>query len=354
MSSTLAPPPLRWDGARLHVVDQTRLPAVEEVLVLAGAEDTARAIERLAVRGAPLIGVAAAYGLAMEVAREPSLGALERGAERLATCRPTARNLAWAVERVRAAALAGGPVRMAAAAREAAEEIQREDEAASAALGEHGAALLDEELSRRAAGAAESAAPRPLTIMTHCNSGCLAASGRGTGLGVIAALADRRPVRVLACEARPLLQGARLTVWELGRLGIEHALVVDAAAPGLIRTGQVDAVVTGMDRVAANGDVANKVGTYGLALAAGAAGIPFVAAGPSSSVDLSLPGGDAIEIEERGADEVRSAAGALLTVPGTPVRNPAFDVTPAELVWALVTERGVARPVDAAGVAAVA
>jgi methylthioribose-1-phosphate isomerase len=199
-----------------------------------------------------------------------------------------------------------------------------------------------------------SAAVAPVTILTHCNSGCLAASGRGTGLGVIAALADRRPVRVLACEARPLLQGARLTVWELGRLGIEHALVVDAAAAGLIRTGRIDAVVTGLDRVAANGDVANKVGTYGLALAADAAGIPFVAAGPSSSVDGSLPSGDAIEIEERGADEVRTAAGSLLTVPGTPVRNPAFDVTPAALVWALVTERGVAQPVDAGSVTAVA
>jgi methylthioribose-1-phosphate isomerase len=343
MTSTLAPPPLRWDGSRLHVLDQTRLPAHEEVLVLEGAEDTARAIERLAVRGAPLIGVAAAFGLAMEVAREPSLAALERGAERLATCRPTARNLAWAVERVRAAALAAGPVRLAGAARDAAEAIRRDDQAASAALAEHGAALLDAALPER-----------PVTILTHCNSGCLAASGRGTGLGVIAALADRRPVRVLTCEARPLLQGARLTVWELGRLGIEHALVVDAAAAGLIRTGQVDAVVTGLDRVAANGDVANKVGTYGLALAADAAGIPFVAAGPSSSVDSSLPAGDAIEIEERGAEEVRSAAGALLTVPGTAVRNPAFDVTPAPLVWALVTERGVAQPVDAASVAAVA
>jgi methylthioribose-1-phosphate isomerase len=343
MTSALAPPPLRWDGSRLHVLDQTRLPAHEEVLVLEGAEDTARAIERLAVRGAPLIGVAAAFGLAMEVARDPSPGALERGAERLATCRPTARNLAWAVERVRAAALAAGPVRLAGAARDAAEAIQRDDEAASAALAEHGAALLDAALP-----------DRPVTVLTHCNSGCLAASGRGTGLGVIAALADRRPVRVLTCEARPLLQGARLTVWELGRLGIEHALVVDAAAAGLIRTGQVDAVVTGLDRVAANGDVANKVGTYGLALAAHAAGIPFVAAGPSSSVDSSLPAGDAIEIEERGADEVRSAAGALLTVPGTAVRNPAFDVTPAALVWALVTERGVAQPVEAASVAAVA
>jgi methylthioribose-1-phosphate isomerase len=343
MASTLAPPPLRWDGERLHVLDQTRLPAREEVLVLTGAEDTAQAIERLAVRGAPLIGVAAGFGLAMELAREPSLGALERGAERLATCRPTARNLAWAVERVHAAALAAGPVRLAGAARAAAEAIASEDEAASAALSEHGAALLDAALGGRG----------PVTLLTHCNSGALAASGRGTGLGVIAALADRRAVRVLACEARPLLQGARLTVWELGRLGIEHALVVDAAAPGLIRTGAVDAVVTGLDRVAANGDVANKVGTYGLALAAGAAGIPFVAAGPSSSVDAGLPSGDAIEIEERGADEVRTAGGALLTVPGTAVRNPAFDITPAELVWALVTERGVAQPVSAATVAAV-
>jgi len=395
MTATLAPPPLRWDGERLHVLDQTLLPAREEVLVLEGAEDTARAIERLSVRGAPLIGVAAAFGLAMEVSREPSLGALERGAERLATCRPTARNLAWAVERVRTAALAAGPVRLAGAAREAAEEIQREDEGASAALAEHGAALLDAALPQVATGSsaapgasaagsstagssaatgaspavssiagssaergssatAASGAIAPVTILTHCNSGCLAASGRGTGLGVIAALADRRPVRVLACEARPLLQGARLTVWELGRLGIEHALVVDAAAAGLIRTGRIDAVVTGLDRVAANGDVANKVGTYGLALAAHAAGIPFVAAGPSSSVDASLPRGDAIEIEERDADEVRTAAGSLLTVPGTPVRNPAFDVTPAALVWALVTERGVAQPVDAVSVAAVA
>ena len=338
-----APPPLRWDGERLHVLDQTRLPAEEAVLVLCGAEDTAAAIERLAVRGAPLIGVAAAYGLAMEVARDPSLGALERGAERLATCRPTARNLAWAVERVRAAALAAGPVRMAGAARAEAEEIHAADEAASAALAAHGAALLDRALPER-----------PVTVMTHCNSGALAASGRGTGLGVIADLADRRPVRVLACEARPLLQGARLTVWELARLGIDHALAVDAAAAGLIRGGDVDAVVTGFDRVAANGDVANKVGTYGLALAAAAAGIPFIAAGPSSSLDLSLPDGAAIEIEERGADEVRAALGTPLTLPDTPVRNPAFDVTPAALVWALVTERGVAQPVDAASVAAVA
>jgi methylthioribose-1-phosphate isomerase len=327
------PPPLRWDGEALHVLDQTRLPAEEVVLTLRGAADTAEAIRRLAVRGAPLIGVAAAYGLAMEVARDPQ--ALEPAAALLAGARPTARNLGWAVERV----VAAGPE----AAREEAEAIQREDEAASAELARHGADALEAVLP---AGA--------VTVMTHCNSGALAASGRGTGLGVIAELAERREVQVLACEARPLLQGARLTVWELRRLGIEHALLVDAAAPGLLRTGAAQAVVTGLDRVAANGDVANKVGTYGLALAARAAGVPFMAAGPSSSVDLRLASGDAIEIEERDAAEVRAAAGALLTVEGTACRNPAFDVTPAELVWALATERGVASPVTVESVARVA
>ena len=325
-------PPLRWDGEALHVLDQTRLPAEEVVITLHGAEDTAEAIRRLAVRGAPLIGIAAAYGLAMEVARG---GSLEHGAAVLAGARPTARNLGWAVERVVAAG--------AEAARETAEAIQREDEAASAALARHGADALEAVLP---AG--------PVTVMTHCNSGALAASGRGTGLGVIAELAGRREVSVLACEARPLLQGARLTVWELGRLGIGHALLVDAAAPGLLRTGAAHAVVTGFDRVAANGDVANKVGTYGLALAAGAAGVPFMAAGPSSSVDLRLASGDAIEIEERDAAEVRAAGGALLTVEGTPCRTPAFDVTPAELVWSLVTERGAASPVTTETVARVA
>src|SRR3954471_12054525 len=331
-ASAQSAPPLRWDGARLHILDQTRLPADEVVLELSGAADTAAAIQRLAVRGAPLIGVAAGFGLAMAVARDPR--ALERDAALLSGARPTARNLAWAVERVAAAARAGG----ADAAREAAEAIAREDEAASAALAVHGADALEAVLP-----------PGPVTVLTHCNSGALAASGRGTGLGVIAELADRREVSVLACEARPLLQGARLTVWELRRLDIAHDLLVDAAAAGLIRTGQVDAVVTGLDRVAANGDVANKVGTYPLALAARAAGIPFVAAGPSSSVDLALASGDGIEIEERDAAEVR---GAL--PPDTPCRNPAFDVTPAELVWALVPERGAARPVTRATVAAVA
>ncbi len=320
--------PLHWTGERLEILDQTRLPHEEVVLALRGADDTAAAIRRLAVRGAPLIGVAAGYGMALEIAARPE--DWEAGYARLRAARPTAVNLAWATDRVRAAALRAGPGAAAAGAAVAeAEAIHREDEAASAALGRHGADALEAAL---AAG--------PARIMTHCHAGALAASGRGTALSVICELADRRPVHVLTCEARPLLQGARLTVWELRRHGIAHELIVDAAAAGLIRRGEVDAVVTGFDRVAANGDVANKVGTYGLALAAHAAGIPFLAAGPMSSVDEATATGDDIEIEERGADEVRRD----WALADTPVRNPAFDVTPAALVWALVTERGIRRP----------
>jgi methylthioribose-1-phosphate isomerase len=329
-----SPDPLRWDGRRLTVLDQTLLPAAERSLTLTGAHDTAAAIRRLAVRGAPLIGVAAAYGLAMEVARDPA--ALEPSWALLRGARPTAVNLARAVDRVRDAALAAGADGAAAAAIAEAERIDAVVEAASGAIATAGADLL--------AGARR--------LLTHCNTGALAAGGRGTALAVIAELAARGPVHVLSCEARPLLQGARLTVWELRRLGIPHELLVDAAAPGLIRRGEVDAVVVGMDRVAANGDVANKVGTYGLALAAHAAGIPFVVAGPTSSIDPALESGDGIEIEERDAEEVRSAGGAQLTVAGTSCRNPAFDVTPADLVTALVTERGVASPPSRASVAA--
>jgi methylthioribose-1-phosphate isomerase len=315
------------------------VPGAEVWLALEGAADTAQAIRRLAVRGAPLIGVAAAYGLAMEVARQPGLGTLEAGWELLRSARPTAVNLAYAVDRVRAAALAagvGGVVFMAGAAREEAERIHAEEDAASAAIAAHGADLL--------AGARR--------IATHCNTGALAAGGRGTALAVILELEQRGAVHVLAGETRPLLQGARLTVWELARAGVSHALVVDGAMAGLIRRGEVDAAIVGADRVAANGDTANKVGTYPLALAAAASGIPFVVAAPTSTIDAQLPDGDSIEIEERDADEVRAFAGAGATLPGTGVRNPAFDVTPAALVTALVTERGVARPPDAASIAA--
>jgi len=332
-------PALRWDGRRLAILDQTRLPGAEVWLTLEGAADTAQAIRRLAVRGAPLIGVAAAYGLAMEVARRPGLGTLEAGWELLRSARPTAVNLAYAVDRVRTAALAagvGGDEFMAGAAREEAERIHAEEDAASAAIAAHGAGLLGG--ARR--------------IATHCNTGALAAGGRGTALAVILELEQRGTVHVLAGETRPLLQGARLTVWELARAGVSHDLVVDGAMAGLIRRGEVDAAIVGADRVAANGDTANKVGTYPLALAASAAGIPFVVAAPTSTIDAQLPDGDSIEIEERDADEVRAFAGAGTTLPATGVRNPAFDVTPAALITALVTERGVARPPDAASIAA--
>jgi methylthioribose-1-phosphate isomerase len=327
---------IRWDGRRLAVLDQTLLPGAERWIALTGARDTADAIFRLAVRGAPNIGIAAAYGLAMELSARPSLGALEEGCEILIAARPTAVNLAWAVERVRAAALGAGPSTIAGAARGEAQKIHAAEDAASDVLSAHGADVLD--------GAR--------TILTHCNTGALATGGRGSALGVCVALAERHEgVRVIACETRPLLQGARLTAWELQRLGIPFSLIVDGAAAGLLRRGVADAVVVGCDRVAANGDVANKVGTYSHALAAQAAGAPFVVAGPTSTIDLATPDGDAIEIEEREADEVTTFGGSVVAPAGTPVLNPAFDVTPAALLTALVTERGVASPVDQASVA---
>ena len=328
---------LRWDGRRLSVLDQTLLPHAEAWLALTGAADTAQAIRRLAVRGAPNIGIAAAYGLAMELSARPSLGALEEASELLEAARPTAVNLAWAVRRVRAAALAAGPSTLAAAARAEAQRVHADEEAWSAALAAHGADVLS--------GAR--------TLLTHCNTGALATAGRGSALAVCLELARRHEgVRVIACETRPLLQGARLTAWELGRLGIPFSLIVDGAAAGLLRRGEADAVIVGCDRVAANGDVANKVGTYAHALAARAAGRPFVVAGPTSTIDPATPHGDAIEIEERDAEEVRRPGGELVTLPEVAVRNPAFDVTPADLITAFVCERGVAQPPSTAAIAA--
>ena len=266
-------------------------------------------------------------------------------APRLTGARPTAVNLAHAVDRVRRAVLAAGVAGGRAAAATALAEaraLHAEEEAASRAIARYGATLL---AGRR-------------RILTHCNTGALAAPGRGTALAVIAELAGRGELElVLASESRPLLQGARLTVYELRRLGVEHALVVDGAAAGLMAAGEVDAVVVGCDRVAANGDVANKVGTYSHALAAAAAGIPFVVAGPCTTIDPACPTGAQITIEERSADEVRTAGlwrpdPLALTMPGTDCRNPAFDVTPASLITALVTERGVAQPVSSESLSA--
>jgi methylthioribose-1-phosphate isomerase len=316
---------LRYDAGTLRVLDQTVLPWEERELMLRRAEEVAGAIRRLSVRGAPLIGVAAAYGIALELRAEPGRESLERACAVLKAARPTAVNLAWAVDRVRAADPTGDPLK----ALEEARAIEAEEQAASDAIAAHGADLLQD--ARR--------------VMTHCNTGALAAPGRGTALAVVAELAARGSLDLaIATESRPLLQGARLTVYELNRLGIQHELIVDSAAAGLIASGAIDAVVVGCDRVAVNGDVANKVGTYGLALAAGAAGVPFVVAGPTSTVDPDCPSGEQIAIEQRDPEEVRLVSGTALTLPGTRCRNPAFDVTPANLITALVTERGVVEP----------
>ena len=329
---------LRFEDGRLWALDQTLLPWREHELELSRAGEVAAAIRRLAIRGAPLIGVAAGYGVALELAGQPNpRAALERACGELREAWPTAVNLAWAVDRVRAAVLVAEPGGEAEAALAEARAIHAEETAASDLMAAHGADLLTG--SRR--------------LLTHCNAGALAAPGRGTALAVVAELAARGQLDgVLACEARPLLQGARLTVYELAQLGIAHELVVDAAAPGLIAAGAVDAVIIGCDRVAANGDVANKVGSYPLALAAREAGITFVVAGPTSTIDLACASGAEIVIEERHPDEVRCAAGEPVTVSGTPCRNPAFDVTPAALVSAIVTERGVARPVSSESIQA--
>jgi methylthioribose-1-phosphate isomerase len=340
--TTVKPPPtrivaVRFDGHSLRALDQTLLPWQERELMLDSAGAVAQAIKRLAIRGAPLIGVAAAYGVVVELSRDPTEAALERACATLREARPTAVNLAYAVNRVRAAATTATDKDLVTAALEEARAIEAEELEASDKMAAAGAELL-------------SGARR---VLTHCNTGALAAPGRGTALAVIAELAAREGLEtVLATESRPLLQGARLTVWELRHLELPHALIVDSAAAGLIAAGAVDAVVVGCDRVAANGDVANKVGTYGLALAAREAGIPFVVAGPTSTIDAHCPSGSHITIEERGPGEVRRALSAEVTVVGTTCRNPAFDITPARMITALVTERGVARPVDGATVRA--
>jgi methylthioribose-1-phosphate isomerase len=337
---------LRHHSGVLWALDQTLLPWHERWLELRDAQGVADALKRLSIRGAPLIGVAAGYGVALELALDHSPSCLPRACELLVSARPTAVNLAHAVGRVADAATGHQPGRKrAAAALDEARAIERQEIAASDALATRGADLLSSLGVRR--------------VLTHCNAGSLAAPGRGTALAPIAELHARGELElVLATETRPLLQGARLTAYELRRWGIEHAVIVDGAAAGLIARGEVDAVVLGCDRVAANGDVANKVGTYGHALAARAAQIPFVVVGPCSTIDPRTASGAEIAIEQRDPWEVATVpaepSGARFGIVPNATRclNPAFDVTPAELVSALVTERGVVAPVDRAGVTA--
>jgi methylthioribose-1-phosphate isomerase len=300
----------------------------------------AEAIARLRVRGAPALGIASALALALEACRASEEGSalerLERAASILRSARPTAVNLAWACDRVvaagRAAAAAGAAAQPIWGERIIAEAmaIWDEDLRASAAMADHGASYL-------------SAATR---FLTHCNTGGLATGGGGTALGVILEAHRRREggVRVWATETRPLLQGARLTLWELLRAGVETRLVTDGAAAHTIRRREIEAVVVGADRIARNGDVANKIGTYALALAATAAGIPFVVVAPESTLDPRAATGAAIAVEERDGSEVTAFGGVPTAPEGALAENPAFDVTPAALVTALVTERGVFSP----------
>jgi methylthioribose-1-phosphate isomerase len=299
--------PVRWRDGVLEILDQRRLPAAEVWLTCRTWQDVAEAIRTLAVRGAPAIGIAAAYGLALAADRAEAAAGLK-------SARPTAVNLAWAIARAQAAA---DPLREAQA-------LAAEEAARCAAIARAGAALI----------------PPGARALTICHTGSLATGGVGTALGVLgAAHAQGRLREVVACESRPLLQGARLTMWECLRRGIPARLIVDGAAGQAMRRGEIDLVIAGADRIAANGDTANKVGTYGLAVLARHHGLPFYVAAPTSTCDPAAPDGGAIPIEERAADEVlRIGAPA-----GARASNPAFDVTPAELISAWITERGVHR-----------
>ncbi len=337
-------PTIAWRGHSVIMIDQRKLPAQEVYVRCRTYIQVAQAIEKMVIRGAPAIGVAAAYGLVLgvmtmraETAR--SLEAdFERVYRRLERTRPTARNLFWALERMRAAyeANRGAGLRaMKRALLEEAKTIEREDAETNRMIGIHGRDII----------------PDRATVLTHCNAGALATAAYGTALGVVrAALEQGKRVRVVADETRPFLQGARLTVWELRRDGIPVTLITDGMAGWLMHRGDISVVVVGADRIARNGDTANKIGTYSVAVLAMENGVPFYVAAPMSTVDAALADGSAIPIEERKPEEVREAGGRLITVPDVEVRNPAFDVTPAKYIAGIITERGLFRPPFSFGV----
>jgi methylthioribose-1-phosphate isomerase len=319
------PPTIEWRRGRVRLIDQRALPGELRFVECATVDELCDAITSLAVRGAPAIGAAGAFGVALAghtIADEPGVRAAAR---RLASARPTASNLAWGVARALGAWEQGG----ADAALAEAERVAAADVAANRALGGFGAELV----------------PAGARVLTHCNAGSLATVGFGTALGVVRAAHDagKRPT-VWAGETRPVLQGARLTAWELDRLGIPVTVIADVMAGSLMATGDVDLVVVGADRIAANGDVANKIGTYPLAVLAREHGVPFIVAAPTSTIDVATPTGAAIPVEERPEDEVVRFAGERVAPEGVAAANRAFDVTPARLVTAIVTERGVLRP----------
>jgi methylthioribose-1-phosphate isomerase len=346
--------PVWWEAEALCLLDQTALPHHVRTLRCTAWQEAAAAIRDLRVRGAPAIGVAAAYAMALAArtagacaTRAEARGVLSQAAAGLRAARPTAVNLGWAVGRMLALAEAafaaaapdtapgtGGdrdppPHDLAARLLAGAQAIARADVEGNRRMGAHGAALV----------------PPGARVLTHCNTGMLATGGYGTAFGVLRCAHEQgRRIEVIACETRPVLQGARLTMWELGLAGIPGTLITDNAAAALMQAGSIDLVVAGADRIAANGDVANKVGTYALAVLAHAHGIPFYVAAPLSTVDMDAASGEAIPIEERPAAEVTDIAGVRIAPQGVRVRNPAFDVTPHRLVTAIVTEVGVLRP----------
>ena len=329
--------PIRWERYRLLLLDQNLLPVEERMREYTRWRDVADAIRTLVVRGAPAIGCAAAFGVVLAARQSASpdgyelVADLEEAIKGLAATRPTAVNLFWALDRMRGVAEAHRSLPVPALRERLLGEAQAildEDLAANKALGAHGAALV----------------PERARILTHCNAGALATAGFGTALGVIRAAHERgRVALVWVDETRPVMQGSRLTAWEMLKEGIPHRLIADVSAGFVMKQGEVDLVIVGADSIAANGDTANKIGTYSVAVLAGHHGIPFYVAAPLSTIDLSIPSGAAIPIEERGGDEVRRIGGRQTAPAETPVYNPAFDVTPAELIAGIITERGVFR-----------
>ena len=330
-------PTIAWQDDNIVMVDQRKLPASEIYVTCKSVTDVAKAIKTMVIRGAPAIGVCAAMGVALGAARSKATGTkqftteFQRNCDLLAATRPTAVNLFWAIERMKRSfsdgALAGESVdQLRARLRAEADRIHDEDVAGCRAIGAHGAALV----------------PADARILTHCNAGALATAGYGTALGVIrGAVEAGRKVRVIAGETRPFLQGARLTAWELLKDGIDTTVITDNMAGSIMLSGDVDLVVVGADRIAANGDTANKIGTYPLAVLAREHGIPFYVAAPWSTIDLATPSGASIPIEERNAREVTHLGSTQLAPAGAHIRNPSFDVTPHKYITAIITERGI-------------
>ncbi len=311
--------PIRWRGDALELLDQRLLPRDVHYVACRDAAEVAAAIRDMIVRGAPAIGVSAAFGVALAAQRGDDV---DSAAAELRASRPTAVNLMWALDRMLRARDAGRDLTVEA------QDMFREDVEANKRIGQYGSQLLGESV----------------TVLTHCNAGALATAGYGTALGVIrAAVESGKRVAVFADETRPYLQGARLTAWELKQEEIDVTLITDSMAGYFFKEGQFDAVIVGADRIAANGDTANKIGTYTVAVLANAHGVPFYIAAPLSTIDLNCPNGTEIPIEERSADEVTSMNGKSIAPDGIHVRHPAFDVTPARLISAIITDRGVLR-----------